>query len=309
MGYPVQQATTTQPLLFLLILSSDHLSPATGKTPTVTISKNGAAFASPAGAVAEISGGWYKVAGNATDNATGGPLALHVTEASSDNVDDVFPVVGYNPLSTTNLGLSGLPTANPGAANGVFIAGSNATTTVNITGSLSGSVGSVTAGVTVTTYTGNTPQTGDAFARLGAPSGASTAADILVIMTSAGAGLGAAVATANTSIGSNLGTAVAAIKATTDAINLSQVTGTVTDGSPTVNSFIVSGASLSASAGFYSLPTPMVMEFTSGNLLARTNKVTGYTVLSGVKTAIFAKPWPIAPATSDTFALLGYVDA
>lgn len=34
---------------------------------------------------------------------------------------------------------------------------------------------------TVTTYTGNTPQTGDAYARLGAPSGASVSADILTI--------------------------------------------------------------------------------------------------------------------------------
>lgn len=34
---------------------------------------------------------------------------------------------------------------------------------------------------TVTTYTGNTPQTGDAFARLGAPAGASVSADLLVL--------------------------------------------------------------------------------------------------------------------------------
>lgn len=119
----------------------------------------------------------------------------------------------------------------PGASGGLFIAGSNAATTVNITGNLTGnvtgsvgsvtgnvggnvvgSVASVTAGVTVTTnndktgyglsgtqtfnntgtwtgnlvgtvstlttYTGNTPQTGDAFARLGAPAGASVSADI-----------------------------------------------------------------------------------------------------------------------------------
>lgn len=36
----------------------------------------------------------------------------------------------------------------------------------------------ITAVTTLTTYTGNTPQTGDAFTRLGAPAGASTAADI-----------------------------------------------------------------------------------------------------------------------------------
>jgi len=44
--------------------------------------------------------------------------------------------------------------------------------TGNITGNLSGSIGS---------YTGNTPQTGDAYARLGAPAGASTAEDIAAV--------------------------------------------------------------------------------------------------------------------------------
>jgi hypothetical protein len=107
----------------------------------------------------------------------------------------------------------------PGASGGLFIAGTNAATTVNFTGNLSGSVGSVTSAVTLpaipanwitaaginaaalngkgdwllsssapanfsalgitagghvsnvdtlTTYTGNTPQTGDSFARIGA---------------------------------------------------------------------------------------------------------------------------------------------
>lgn len=85
--YDIKQSTTTYPLVFLLVLSSDHISPATGKSPTVTLSKNGAAFASPAGAVTEIGNGWYKVAGNSTDSNTTGPLVLHATEASSDPVD------------------------------------------------------------------------------------------------------------------------------------------------------------------------------------------------------------------------------
>jgi hypothetical protein len=51
---------------------------------------------------------------------------------------------------------------------------------------------------TLTTYTGNTPQTGDSFARLGAPAGASVSADIAAIeaqtddIGAAGAGLTAA---------------------------------------------------------------------------------------------------------------------
>lgn len=58
-----------------------------------------------------------------------------------------------------------LPSATAGSAGGVFIAGSNAATsittalTANITGNLSGSVGSVTSGVTVTTNSDKTGYT------------------------------------------------------------------------------------------------------------------------------------------------------
>jgi hypothetical protein len=68
-----------------------------------------------------------------------------------------------NYQSSTNFGLSGLPTANPGAAGGVFIAGTNAATTVTtaftttFTGNLTGSVASVAGNVTgsVASVTGN----------------------------------------------------------------------------------------------------------------------------------------------------------
>ena len=60
--------------------------------------------------------------------------------------------VAILPLTVT---FENLPTASPGAANGVFIAGSNAATSANITGNITGnvlgnvtgSVGSVTAAV------------------------------------------------------------------------------------------------------------------------------------------------------------------
>lgn len=106
-GYEVTQSSTAYPLVFLLIDSADHISPKTGLTPTVTVSKNGAAFAAPAGAVAEIGNGWYKVAGNATDTATLGPLLLHATAAGADPVDVVFPIVAVNPQNA-NLGLTNL---------------------------------------------------------------------------------------------------------------------------------------------------------------------------------------------------------
>ena len=106
--YAIQQNTASYPLLFLMVLSSDHISPATGLSPTVVIRKPGGAFASPAGAVSEIGNGWYQVAGNATDANTLGPLILHATAATADPSDPPpYQVVAYNPQDPV-LGLTGL---------------------------------------------------------------------------------------------------------------------------------------------------------------------------------------------------------
>lgn len=108
----IKQSSSGTPLLFLLIASSDHITGLTGASPTVTISKNGGAFASPSGAVTEIANGWYKVAGNATDTNTAGPIALHATAASGDPFDDVVAlVVAYDPQDATALGLSRIDAA------------------------------------------------------------------------------------------------------------------------------------------------------------------------------------------------------
>jgi hypothetical protein len=139
--------------------------------------------------VTEIGSGWYKVAGHATDAGTLGPLLLHATGTGADPCDDRFEVVSYNPEDANAFGLgylSGdafarlgapagasvsadvaavktdtaavktktdfLPSATAGAAGGVFIAGTNAPTTITtaltttFTGNLSGSVGSIATG-------------------------------------------------------------------------------------------------------------------------------------------------------------------
>lgn len=92
----ITQSTAVK-IPFFLYLASDHLSPATGKTPTVTISKNGAAFAAPAGTVSEVGNGFYVLNATTADTATLGPLLMHVTEASSDTWDDEHVVI-VNPV-------------------------------------------------------------------------------------------------------------------------------------------------------------------------------------------------------------------
>lgn len=97
----LKQSSTAQPLMFLMVDSTDHVTGKTGLSPTVTLSKNGGAFASPSGAVTEVANGWYKVAGNATDTNTLGPLILHATGTAADPVDIVFDVVAVDPQSAT----------------------------------------------------------------------------------------------------------------------------------------------------------------------------------------------------------------
>lgn len=91
-GFTINQNQSSQPLPFLLIASADHLTGLTGATPFVAISKNGGAFAAPAGAVSEIGYGWYAIAGNATDSNTLGGLALHATATNADPSDSLFYV-------------------------------------------------------------------------------------------------------------------------------------------------------------------------------------------------------------------------
>lgn len=111
-----------------MVDSTDHLTGKTGLTPTVTLSKSGSAFAAPAGAVTEIANGWYKVAANATDTNTLGPLILHATGTAADPVDVEYAVVAYDVQDAVRLGLSAVPNAAAGANGGFPILSSGGTT-------------------------------------------------------------------------------------------------------------------------------------------------------------------------------------
>lgn len=76
-------------------LSSDHISPGTGLTIAVVISKNGAAFGNPnAGATnaTSIGNGWYYVDLDTTDTGTVGPLIVRGTEGTIDPSEIAFSV-------------------------------------------------------------------------------------------------------------------------------------------------------------------------------------------------------------------------
>lgn len=103
--------------------------------------------------------GWYQFCPpDAALAATSTPKSVGIHLKGATNMAPLpieVQLVAVDLEDTTRLGLTALPAAVPGAAGGVFIAGTNAATTITtaltttFTGNLTGSVASVTAGVTL----------------------------------------------------------------------------------------------------------------------------------------------------------------
>lgn len=104
----LQTGVINKPIMVLLVLSDDHITGATGKTLTITRSKNGAAFGAFAGSVTERGDGWYALTPAAGDVDMLGELALHITASDTDPADAKYTVVAFDPYSATNLGLTNL---------------------------------------------------------------------------------------------------------------------------------------------------------------------------------------------------------
>ena len=110
-------ASVAKRITFRAIASSDHITPSTGKTIAITISKNGGAFGNPAAGATnatEISSGFYYFDLGTGDTGTAGPLAWRGAGTGIDDVGDVLEVVNAN-----NAGFAALPNAAAGAAGGV----------------------------------------------------------------------------------------------------------------------------------------------------------------------------------------------
>lgn len=116
----LKQSDTSKAVMFLMVSSTDHVTAVTGLSPTVTISKNGGAFGSPTGTVAEVSSGWYKLTPSAADVGTLGPLCIHVTGTGADPVDLQYQVVAFDPYDAVRYGLTALPNAAAGATGALL---------------------------------------------------------------------------------------------------------------------------------------------------------------------------------------------
>jgi len=111
-----KQSSTAYPVLFLMVDSADHIAGKTGLTVALTISKNGGAFAAAAGAVTELSSGWYAWAGNATDRATLGELAWHAEATGADPADDKLVIVPYDPFAYVDANIAAINNNTGGVA-------------------------------------------------------------------------------------------------------------------------------------------------------------------------------------------------
>lgn len=98
MPQQLKQNQTAHPLIFKLVLTTDRLTPATGKAASlvVTLSKNGGVPAAAVGPRSEIGGGYYQTAGNAADCDTLGPLLVLATATGSEGSAE-HQIVAFDP--------------------------------------------------------------------------------------------------------------------------------------------------------------------------------------------------------------------
>lgn len=236
--------STTYTRMFLLVQAADHISGLTGATAAVTLSKAGGTFGAAGGTVTEVANGWYKIVLTTTDTATLGDLAFHITATSGDPTDfvdqvtanilgDTLPAnltqVNAHSVTDTASGVLDVNAKNHGgtAQTGRDIGASVLLSSGSGTGQISLSAGKVAEVVlvdTLTTYTGNTVQTGDSYARLGAPAGASHAADVAAvksdtgtILTDVNTGAGAIYNRIGAPVGASISADIAAVKTDLDA--------------------------------------------------------------------------------------------
>jgi len=157
--YQIKQSEATaarRRIPVLLVDITDGFTPETGVlTPTINVSKLGAALVTGAGTWTEIGNGQYYYEFTSGEVDTLGWITLNVEKATvSRDYNAVIQVMAYDYAVATNLGLSAIPAVATGSlgalpttgtgANQISVNGSGAVSTVV---SVSGSVGSVVGAV------------------------------------------------------------------------------------------------------------------------------------------------------------------
>lgn len=160
------EATAAQRrVYFHLVDATDGLTAETGEAAgQPQVSSDGGAWTNTGiGTLNAIGNGRYYADLTQTLVATAGTLietrykSANTAECPGDSVQ----VVAFDPNDAVRLGLTALPNAAAEAAGGLYTRGTGAG---QLSQTANGELGVVSLANTLTTYTGNTPQTGDAYA-------------------------------------------------------------------------------------------------------------------------------------------------
>ena len=142
-------------VLDVFMVATDHFSGATGRTPILYLSKNGATgFASATETPTEMKFGWYKFTLASGSVDTTGEFAVHATATSADESDQKHQIVAYLPANVTQWATGAVPAPNVvgrplvdvthyGGTAGTFAAGRPEVNTTNVAG---GAVNALVAG-------------------------------------------------------------------------------------------------------------------------------------------------------------------
>ena len=225
-----------------------------------------------------------------------GDLAITITtgEVTVGTNNDKTGYTASSVTDKTGYSISGTKTTldalNDIAATDIVSAGAITT--------LAGAVVNVDTVDTLTTYTGNTPQTGDNFARLGAPAGASVSADIAGLQTDTDdiqTRLPAAL------VSGKMDSDVQAINASTTAavqlaLSANEIENGQCEGTPTTT--VIQTDLAETQDDIY---IGRVVIFTSGSARGEATDITDYTGSTGTLTVTALAN---APAATDTFILI-----
>ncbi len=180
--------------LYFTLVNATSGAALTGATVTAKRGIDGAAQASCTGTVTEDAGGQYHIALSQADT-NGNNIGYLFTATNAIPVNISIVTTAADPTDAVRFGLTALPNANAEAAGGLFTRGTgagqiaqdaNGNVRVNVDTIKTQAVtcaAPVTVLASVGTAATNTAQTGDAYARLGAPAGASVSVDVAAIKT------------------------------------------------------------------------------------------------------------------------------
>lgn len=152
-----------------------------GASFTATVRKpNTGSYVAASGTIAEDGNGVYEytpTSAETTIAAGKNMLLVHlvVTATATSFGDSAAQIIGIDLTDAVHLGISSLPNAAAGASGGLPTGDGSGRVLLQPVTHTGARIPNVTLADTITTYTGNTVQTGDAFARIGAAGAGLTA--------------------------------------------------------------------------------------------------------------------------------------